>query len=692
MKRLLLLTCINLFILKISNSQNCAPNNIYTNPDPAVRNNPQRPSMTNVFDWTQADFPLNIRHIYNGNTTIRSPFFDTDNGIINTFYDPIPGPKDFLPVEDGWELIKKDFGFEPTGVVNNPYFILYNKYRGLLRVFIARGDQAFFNGASVQIKFHDESPAQTSLLDHSSELRAINATFLRNPKLFSASNILNGYAEWFYADFPMNYDPCTCIFQSKIQILVHLSSTSTISLSGTSNGEIVTQGRPSSSQDEKGSFSIGDLGTLAKKTHNTYKSLASFKSDIIGKGGNSTAVTDLTNKLKDSKFLKSGLSFLPYAGAALSIVDFFTGGGRKASGPQEVSVMPMSITMTSKYNGSLTTEYPYSNITFRTPGSNPGNAPDSEYPYYNEVLGILSLLKTPQINFAQTTQPFGTTPYGEIRYRDSFFYRLAQPIEYVLNPAARVEVQEIKAALVIGSDQGGSWNSPLGFKHFEGNDATTQELKFRTDYFDLNCLPQKIFTVYTVDPISPPQAGPTNNLKLKIMANLRRLDATDDTQNILFVATYQVSLNTVSNIGTVQSCTGIVQQPESATYIQNFCTSSTYTNSTRFLRIKGYDDLVKDLEESERINQTTETTNNITFFPNPVSKLGHIKYTVNKQGYVKITIINSLGLQNIILYSSSHEIGTYQFDLDVSHYKNGPYILIYEMNGERRTNKILIQN
>lgn len=93
-------------------------------------------------------------------------------------YDPIPGPKDFLAGDDGWELIKKDFGFESGGTeVNNPHLILYNKYRGLLRVFIARGDQAFFNGAILRIKFHDLSPMQTSLLDHAGELKAIRLLF-----------------------------------------------------------------------------------------------------------------------------------------------------------------------------------------------------------------------------------------------------------------------------------------------------------------------------------------------------------------------------------------------------------------------------------------------------------------------------------------------------------------------------------
>jgi len=44
--------------------------------------------------------------------------------------------KDFWP-EDGWELLAKDFGL-PGGIsqaTENPFYALYNKYTGKLRVF-----------------------------------------------------------------------------------------------------------------------------------------------------------------------------------------------------------------------------------------------------------------------------------------------------------------------------------------------------------------------------------------------------------------------------------------------------------------------------------------------------------------------------------------------------------------------------
>jgi hypothetical protein len=642
--------------------------------------------MVNTFNWTQIDFALNSMHIYNGNNSIRSPFFDTDNSFIGQFYDPIPGPKDYLPDADGWELIKKDFGFEIGGTpVNNPYFILYNKYRGTLRIFVARGDQALLNGAMLKMKFIDLTPMQTSLLDHASELIPINGQFIPFPKLNSSANILNGYEEWFYADFPMHYDPCTCLYQSKVEIRVDLSNTSMISLKGGSNGEIVTQGAPSPQQSDKGSFSIGELGSLAKKTHNTYKSLVGFKNDVIAKGGSSTAVTNLSNELKKSDFLRTGLSALPFVGSALAIVDFFTSGGRKSTAPQEVSVMPMSITMTTNYTGSITTDYPYSPyITFRTPGSNPGTAPDSEYPYYNEVLGVLNLMYMPKINVQKSQRVVSRSlnqggPYLEYTNK----YRFAEPLQYVLNPAAGLVVEEIKAMIILEARQlvgGGDM----------GVNATTSKYEAAIPLVDFGCLTNTIRTV-TWTSLSTLTIPPSDNVRIKVIANLRRTDATTNTQNVLFVATFPATQTIVTNIGTVGSCTNPLQLPLTSSVVQNYCTSPAYLNSGRFPANRKYDDLVKELEASEQKYNKSNEDNDFSIYPNPVKGNTTIKYKLNYPSLVTISIVNSMGIKKQYL-TEVQDTGDHITNIDLSEYQPGIYIAILEINGSKKIERIIIQN
>lgn len=686
MKKIILFLSLMLGFIGVASAQNCAPNNISTNPAAPVNN--QRPSMTNTFDWTQMDYPLNIRHIYNGYGSIRSPFFDSDNSIISGLYDPIPGPKDYLPDEDGWELIKRDFGFEASGVeVNNPYFILYNKYRGLLRLFIARGDQAFFNGAMIKVQFAGLSPMQTSLLDHSGQLAAINSTFTQNPVLNSASEILNGYEEWFYADFPMNYDPCTCLYQSKVEIKIDLSNTSIISLSGTTNGEIVSSGKPTAAQKAKGSFSIGYAENVTKKIHQTYKGINDWATDLKGKGANVTSTDNLMNEAKKPKFLKAGLGSLSWISSALSLLDFFVSGGRKVPpGPQEVSVTPMSITMNSTYTGTFSTQYPYANISFRTPGSDHGNSPDTEYPYYNEVLGIFNLLYIPKVNYTHsvTRTPAGCKGCYINNYSSS--YRLAENITYVLNPAAKLEVQEIKATIVIeGKNMGGTWN--------EGVNAITGVNQSRFSYADLGCLPTTTFnSAYSLP--STTISGPTTSFRriyIKITANLRRLDATDDTQNILFVAIYPAEPILVSSIPATSACTTPLRQPESKASVQSYCASSAYTSSSRFRKGRNYEDLVSQLENDERQKIVNDFSNTVglEIYPNPVQNNVTINYFVSENSLVKISVVNSIG-QEIVSSVVMKESGNHQEILNLLGYERGVYLCVVNVNGKRLSKRLII--
>lgn len=127
---------------------------------------------------------------------------------------------------DGWELIKKDFGYEDNGTPSNPaasrlYMILYNKYQGILRVFVARGDQQPYNGATIKLNFNSNSASITSLLDYAAEVHALNdfpfdkAT--NSPVISQVSPFITSPLVWFYADFPLMYDPCTCFYQILIE-------------------------------------------------------------------------------------------------------------------------------------------------------------------------------------------------------------------------------------------------------------------------------------------------------------------------------------------------------------------------------------------------------------------------------------------------------------------------------------------
>lgn len=145
--------------------------------------------------------------------------------------------------EDGWELIRRGFGLTDlntytTDVVPNAYFIMYNKYTGILRVLLKTCRGADYNAAKVTINFNSLSQIKTDLLEFSrGNISPIDKTFT-NTSFAAGSKYVNDNTKWFYADFPMMFDPCTCIYKSKINIVTDLISTSEIALEGAVNGDI----------------------------------------------------------------------------------------------------------------------------------------------------------------------------------------------------------------------------------------------------------------------------------------------------------------------------------------------------------------------------------------------------------------------------------------------------------------------
>lgn len=205
--------------------------------------NTEKPAMKNfdpvrqypmIFDWTRRTFLL---HSNAGGLQSRpslpSPFFQPDNSSVSH----LQAAPD-MQLDDGWELVRQDFGYayQPYGndmlglkqtdafgnlqPVGSPYFILYNKYTGILRVFVAIGQlEQAYNAAQMRIYQVQMNPEdiQSSLLYESSDVKpliALDEFPASVPKLMAATPFINEGGLWFYADFPMVYDPCTCLIRN----------------------------------------------------------------------------------------------------------------------------------------------------------------------------------------------------------------------------------------------------------------------------------------------------------------------------------------------------------------------------------------------------------------------------------------------------------------------------------------------
>ncbi|MBC7921716.1 MAG: T9SS type A sorting domain-containing protein [Ferruginibacter sp.] len=402
--------------------------------------------------------------------------------------------------------------------------------------------------------------------------------------------------------------------------------------------------------------------------------------------------------------MKTGFKAIPYIGDALSVLDFFIGGGKKAPGPQSVELTPMAINMTGTYTGTIETTIPYNTFGFRTPGSNPGYAPDSEYPYYNETMGVFNVLETPQCNVQTTQYSLETGPstgfndFYSITNYTSYKFRLAQDLKYVVNPASGLVVEEIQAALVFDSYNLNNTNQSVGNLVYEGNAAGVDQ--YRTNYADLACMDGNIFEVTSSDNPNEVHWEP-GRAYVKLLVNLQRRDATDDTQNVLLVVKYPIALvPAASDLGGPSfnpSCSRALYSFQPASEVSTFCQGGAYKTASR--GFNNYQEKLQQLEEAERERDEggrrgqlqPEITAQFEIRPNPTTDRAVIRYGVPQAGAVRITLTDALGKNTAVLLDNpAHRAGYFEVELDGNRQSKGLYFCTVETSTHRKTKKVVL--
>ena len=195
----------------------------------------QKPS--NHFNWRQRIYPIAFEN-QGTPTTIYplSPFYTTSDPDLSPIASKASpsgtylGGEDFSSI-DGWELIQMDFGFDENGVQKEdlrgePYMVLYNRFTGTLRVFLYIHNSSIAN--NLRISLVDKRTPTISGEYRQPRLWSsyLQGKALDNPSIgseaYSKSVRLYNTSEskFYYVDFTFNYDPCTCFFESNLQIKV----------------------------------------------------------------------------------------------------------------------------------------------------------------------------------------------------------------------------------------------------------------------------------------------------------------------------------------------------------------------------------------------------------------------------------------------------------------------------------------
>lgn len=330
---------------------------------------------------------------------VNLPYYAFD-GFATNLNDP-DGP-DVLPV-DGWVLLYRSFG-NPSCGTNMPYFILYNRYHGILRVF-------FYNDLTTQtFTFGQFTLGETNTTDAS--LLNFDGGDL-NHNLITVDQI--GPDQWSYADFSLTtYDPNS-----------HTDATLNFNVNGITDTSLTLSGGLTLDQVEQDAQVAGAYD----KTKNA---IGAFNSNFKTIAGAAKTMNDQASKNQGTWWANAvktitsdGLVFAAENlwGVAGFINSFLGGGQTKAP--------PMHFQGQINATGTLQSTSEVYSFILRVPGEPHSNPNDLSLPIYDTKLGVFNA-GVPDINRYEIIGDCGTDLL--CIFSNPKDYESSAPLTVQLNP------------------------------------------------------------------------------------------------------------------------------------------------------------------------------------------------------------------------------------------------------------------
>lgn len=579
--------------------------------DPKNPINTERPELKNTFNWEDRNFNVfhPDGHFTDGNNNsilVGNPFYKREpyqeyfnlyNFETNISEEQENLELDFHP-KDGWELLYKNNGIDPFGVkitdpLKNrigPYFVLYNRYTGLIRILAA------FDGLGTSDKIQTTLKLkQIAGLDVSGLFNFYGSTAQPLDRKTSVTEIaqVSAFASnrgFISADFQMSYDPCNCTKKSELTTSFSLLNTADIKMSGRLIGTII----PLDGSGNSPLLSRKDFLTTVYKDgfdvmggaltySNIDKLVAKYKdpySDPIEKAAIDIFKTALVKGggAIDDKLIGSGVAIV--FNELFSGIPFYkdqksVGLGIVASGAKALSAglfpdhkIPniSFIEAELALSGTMTDNNPLNNgsNTITVPGSlNSSSSPWQYYPLYNKPLGLFALLETPKIVWSERCFSKGSTETGtngitKRTHEDYKFikYKFAGNFKYTFNQNADININKTKiygAIVITGKNPNNiEWNSNLQ-KVKERSTSTNEEMVYITPFVPIeylvNVIPEKLYYYFHQTTVNGNTSGPDIkeicqvDVKLRIMIEYEfNKNSYEKVNKTLQIYTYPVDL------------------------------------------------------------------------------------------------------------------------------------------------------
>jgi len=337
---------------------------------------------------------------------------------------------------DGWELLYSSFDPNASGSLNNPYFVLYNKYRGLLRMFFYTTTQFVGSSTYIQDGISVISSGYQSTMLNFLGKDIIDPTINQSsysqmqPAPIDATPPL-ATNKWYMVQYELAYDPnISNISYNQIQLKWQMNyhNITEVKLGGEMVGKLngaIGSTEPDIFTSLNGLGKVAGTGILAGIgrefiSHNTLPNDST--------GGNKLGLPknifkDITKGI--SSALSGAVGGLP--GAAFGLLSSIIGGS--SGGPTPIS-FELKADLTLNGTGTNSGSFPAMPISFWMPGTNISSSASGYIPLYNKTLGVINFTGKPVIEtkIEMIGEYSAADPYNGYQYTNQI-YKFHIPID-----------------------------------------------------------------------------------------------------------------------------------------------------------------------------------------------------------------------------------------------------------------------
>ena len=466
-------------------------------------------SFLNTFNWYPQPSAMYVNNIGPSNqpplfdpafsSSPTPAFYTMDNALWNSnpgnqYLRIGSGTQNYVPESeyhwnDGWELMYMNIGIFPNGDGVNgpsagtfyndyfqaliptvdynespspltmPYFVLYNRYRGLLRVFYNYWDDNTSGTKKISVRLKILDPNNLNV-DYNGTLRHANQYDQALDVPTTSANIVAPKTidaqsdKWSIAEFQLGYDPCVCEFESNLKIEFQILDQLSIDLTGrslafTDNYDLTDidndfLGVNTSGRDVEAGYYVyqrmedvfetyrteldnynQQLSDYNAQQNNLMRELLTRGKELAVDGALSVIPSATLAKFAIEKATRWGIDGLD-SNSQKDVEEAIKAGSKNALGEgydflsaqlfgaTEEPVKPTAPVATfeeSVYSGSITDEYTLESDDLLVPGAitensqvDPALLNSKSFPIYNKKTGLFALLETPEIYTVKTSE------------------------------------------------------------------------------------------------------------------------------------------------------------------------------------------------------------------------------------------------------------------------------------------------